>query len=154
MLSLAVVESCLLRTKHCISHLLVDFRSYTHFSEFISTDWLSFQSLWSLCRCLLCHRVVQVSILIPWFLWVFICHMLLFKESFSLSWPFLSYLVFECWPFLIQLLVHAHLALLISSKLSSVVVYLVSLHYYIWLKNPTNVFHEKLKNVVFHGKRV
>ena len=30
--------------------------------EFISTDWLSFQSPWSLCRCLLCRRDVPVCI--------------------------------------------------------------------------------------------
>ena len=29
-------------------------------SEFISTNWLSFQSPWSLYRCLLCHRDVPV----------------------------------------------------------------------------------------------
>ena len=33
--------------------------------------------------------------------------MLLFKGSWSLSWPFLSYLDFACRPFLVQLLVHA-----------------------------------------------
>ena len=31
-------------------------------SEFISTDWLSFQSIWSLCRCLLCRRDLLVCI--------------------------------------------------------------------------------------------
>ena len=51
--------------------------------------------------------------------------MLLFEGSFSLSRPLLSYLVFACRSFPIQLLVHAHIAHLISSKLSSVFEYLV-----------------------------
>ena len=50
-----------------ISHPLVglyfDFRSCTHLSEFISTYCLSFQSLRSLCWCLLCHRDVPICIL-------------------------------------------------------------------------------------------
>ena len=45
-----------------IGWVIVWLRSCTRLSEFISTDWLSFQSLWSLCWCLLCHRDVPVCI--------------------------------------------------------------------------------------------
>ena len=49
----------------------------------------------------------------------------LVRRKFILSRSFLSYLVFACWPFPIQQLVHAHLVRLIYSKLSSIVEYLV-----------------------------
>ena len=51
--------------------------------------------------------------------------MLLFEGSFSMSRPFLSYLVFACRSFPIQLLVRAHLVRPSSSKLSSVAEYLI-----------------------------
>ena len=66
MLFVAGVELCRLQIEHYISHPLVglqfDFRSCTRLFEFISTNWLSFQSPWSLCWCLLCHRDVPVCI--------------------------------------------------------------------------------------------
>ena len=49
-------------------------------SEFISTDWLSFQSLWSLCRCLLCRRDVPVCISSLFFLYSVTIH------CYSLVW--------------------------------------------------------------------
>ena len=51
--------------------------------------------------------------------------MLLFEVSWSLICPFLSGLDFACLPFLIHLLVRAHLVHLSSYKLSSVVEYLM-----------------------------
>ena len=51
--------------------------------------------------------------------------MLLFEGIFSPSHPFLSYLVFACRPFPIQLLVHAHIVCSSSSKLSSIAEFLV-----------------------------
>ena len=53
--------------------------------------------------------------------------MLVFKGNFILSRPLFSYLVFACRPFSIQLLVCAHLVHSSSSKLSSVVMYLMLL---------------------------
>ena len=63
--------------------LYFDFRSYTHLSEFVSTNWLSFQSPWSLCRCLLCHRdvlVLYIESMLPLFKSPFAV-MLLFEGS-------------------------------------------------------------------------
>ena len=78
-------------------------------SQFISTDSLSFQSPWSLCRCLLCRKdvpVLHIESILP----TFSHHSPLcswFEGSWNLSWPFLSYLDFACRPFLIQSLVRA-----------------------------------------------
>ena len=113
MISFAAVDLFFLRTEHYISHPLVglyfEFRSCTHLSEFISTDWLSFQSLWSLCRCVLCRRYVPVFLY-----WVYATYiqspftvMLLLEGSWNLSRPFLSYLDFACLPFSVQLQVCA-----------------------------------------------
>ena len=46
-----------------IGWVIVWLRSCTRYLSFISTDWLSFQSLWSLYWCLLHHRDVTVCIL-------------------------------------------------------------------------------------------
>ena len=77
-------------------------------SEFISIDWLSFQSLWSLSwsSCVIemsqfVDRVYAAFIQSPYAI------MLLFEGSWNLCRPFLRYLDFACWPFLIQLLVRA-----------------------------------------------
>ena len=116
MLSVAVVESCHLQTEHCISHPLVglyfDFRSCTHLSKFISTDWLSFQSLWSLCRCLMCRRDVPVCISSLCCLHsVTMHHYALVQRKLKLEStipqsPY-SWVDFACWPFPVQLLVRA-----------------------------------------------
>ena len=92
-----------------IGWVIVWLRSCTRLSEFISTDWLSFQSLWSLCWCLLCRRDVPVYIYRVYaaFIQSPYAVMLLFEGIWSLSRPFLSYLDFACQPFLVQLLVRA-----------------------------------------------
>ena len=52
----------------------LNFGTVLIFSEFISTEWLSFQSLWSLCRCLLCRRDVPVCISILCYLYSVTIH--------------------------------------------------------------------------------
>ena len=46
-----------------IGWVIVWLKSCTHYLSFISIDWLSFQSLWSLYWCLLYHRDVPFCIL-------------------------------------------------------------------------------------------
>ena len=74
---------------------------------------------------MLSRRFAPVFMLILWCLWVSICLMLLFEGIFCMSHSFLSYIVFACQPFLIHLLVFAHLVRPCSSKLSSVVEYIM-----------------------------
>ena len=89
-----------------------NFRRCTHYSDFFSTKWLCFQSLWSLYWCLMCCRDVRVCIsslcCLPS---VTIFLILLLEGILILSRPFLSYLDFACRQFLILLLVRAHLVL-------------------------------------------
>ena len=114
MLSLIEVESCHLRTNHCISHplvgLIVWLRRCTCFSKFISTNWLSFQSLWSLCRCLLCHRDVAV-LYIESMLPIVSHHSLLCSYSKEVETWFghsLVLLTLHVGHFPVLILVHAH----------------------------------------------
>ena len=117
MLSLAAVESCRLRTEHCISHPLVGLIVWIQ--ELYSFLWVYLHRLVKLPvpmeplsmplmlqRCpSFVYRVCAAFIQSPF------TFMLLFEGIWNLSRPFLSYLDFSCRPFPVLLLVLAHFVL-------------------------------------------